>query len=117
MKKKNESLPLQDVINKFNERLIEHNKNGYTKKVKDNLILAVEFRDGCIEAFHDPKCYDKEDIKKEIIEFTKIIIQLNNIAQAHFNPTIKMPSVEEQLKDGMKTDPDLMKIFGSKKKK
>ncbi len=105
---------LQSIIDKFNFRLDEKEKTGYDKKVKDNLIAAIKMRDGLIDAYHDPECYDKEDIKYEIIEFTKIIIRHNNIAQAKFNPQIIMESVEDQLKEAMQTDKELVKIFKTK---
>ncbi len=112
--KKNETA-LQSVIDKFNERLKQHEANGYSTKVGDNLAVAAEFREGLFESYYDPDCLDKEDIKYEILEFTKIIIRLNNVAQKHFNPQVTMPSVEEQLADGIETEEQLKRIFKTKK--
>jgi len=92
---------LQSIIDKFNFLLDEKEKTGYDKKVKENLIFAIQMREGLFDAYHDPECYDKEEIKYEIIELTKIIIRHNNIAQAKFNPQITMESVKDQLKNNI----------------
>lgn len=110
--KENGPLQLQGVIDAFNKRLDKQDVEGYSKKVKDNLLMAIEMREGCIDAFWDKNCPDKEEIKKEIIEFTKIIIRSNNIAQKHFN-NIDMAPVDEQLEEALQTEESLKKIFHS----
>ncbi len=102
---------LQNFTNKFNQRLDTMEKQGYSKRIKDNLKCLAEMRDGLFDAYHDPQCYDKNEIKQDIIEFTKLIIRHNNIAQKHLNPHVVMPSVKVQLNNAFKTDENLKKIF------
>lgn len=107
---KNESR-LQHFIDLFNEKLVKIEKEGYSSRVKDNLETIIELRDGLYDAYEDPTCYDKDDIKHDILEFTKFIIRLNNVAQKHFNSKITMPSIEERLEEALKEDVNLKKIF------
>lgn len=103
---------LQSTINNLNDLLIKLEKE-FDWDTCHMITLAKGYRHGCIDAYWDKKCYDKDDIKREIIEFTKIILRQENILiKMNYKDTV-LPDLETQLKAELKNNNDLKKIFNS----
>lgn len=101
---------LQPTIDNFNNLLIKLEKE-FDWETCHMITMAKGYRHGCIDAYWDESCYDKDDIKREIIEFTKIILRQENFLIKMNSKNIILPDLEKQLEAELKNNNDLKKIF------
>jgi hypothetical protein len=98
---------LADTFSKFEERVIECEKEGYTNEVPRIMQLLIEFGfvhiDDIKEWFdgHDGTAEDLLEIESIALMGRIFFARLNNIAQKHHN-NIDMEPISQQLMDDRK---------------
>jgi len=89
--------PLQSLIDKLNSRI--EDSVVTTKKLSEIIQMAVESRDGLIEAGNEIEHPHENDwwANKAIFDFTEIIVRANYKAQTILNPNIDMGDLQDQI--------------------